>query len=154
MPEYIIGLFLLSMNSKLSTSDTRLRRNAVVCHFSPVLESDLPSRMIQEGAKPVTTCTDILEELNITSINGVDFSEVKQQGELALGAVGDLEDDGSEEAVLLGHLSHAPVHIDEIGRRAGLAIASVNRMLTLLELKGMVNRSAVCTTLDQARWER
>ena len=139
------------MNSKLSTG---LRRNAVVCHFSPVLESDLPSRMIQEGAKPVTTCTDILEELNITSINGVDFSGVKQQGEFALGAVGDLEDDGSEEAVLLGHLNHDRVHIDEIGRRVGLAITSVNSMLTLLELKEMVNRSAVCTALGQARWER
>ena len=79
---------------------------------------------------------------------------MKQQGEFALGAVGDLEDDGSEEAVLLGHLNHDRVHIDEIGCRVGLAITSVNSMLTLLELKGMVNRSAVCTALDQARWER
>ena len=106
--------------------------------FSPA--SRFTNRMIQEGAKLVTTCTDILEELNITSINGVDFSGVKQQGEFALGAVGDLEDDGSEEAVLLGHLDHEPVHIDEIGRRAGLAITSVNSMLTLLELKGMVKQ--------------
>ena len=106
--------------------------------FSPA--SRFTNRMIQEGAKLVTTCTDILEELNITSINGVDFSGVKQQGEFALGAVGDLEDDGSEEAVLLGHLNHDSVHIDEIGRRAGLAITSVNSMLTLLELKGMVKQ--------------
>jgi DNA processing protein len=113
--------------------------------FSPA--SRFTNRMIQEGAKLVSTCTDILEELNISSINGVDFSEVKQQGEFALGT-GELwqdggelwQGDGSEEAVLLGHIDQHPVHIDEIGRRAGLAITSVNSMLTLLELKGMVKQ--------------
>ena len=111
--------------------------------FSPA--SNFTNRMIQEGAKLVTSCSDILEELNILSINGVDLSGVNQQAELDLGAdrvlAGGVPDgDDSEEAVLLGHLDDNPVHIDEIGRRAGLAITSVNSMLTLLELKGMVRQ--------------
>ena len=96
--------------------------------------------MIQEGAKLVTNCSDILEELNISSIAGAPES-ADQQGELPLNVpVGEPEDDGSEEMVVVGYLGDGPVHIDEIGRRSGLPITSVNSMLTLLELKGIVKQ--------------
>ena len=106
--------------------------------FSPV--SSFTHRMIQEGAKLVTNCSDILEELNISSIAGAPES-ADQQGELPLNVpVGEPEDDGSEEMVVVGYLGDGPVHIDEIGRRSGLPITSVNSMLTLLELKGIVKQ--------------
>jgi DNA processing protein len=42
--------------------------------------------------------------------------------------------------VVLDHLSHEPVHIDEIRRRSGLPIAVVSSTLSMMELKGMVRQ--------------
>jgi DNA processing protein len=108
--------------------------------FSPV--SSFTHRMIQEGAKLVTNCSDILEELNISSIGSpVQASaeqQVEQQTELALAAAGC--DTDSEEMALFQHIGADPVHIDEVGRRSGLPITAVNGMLTMLELKGMIRQ--------------
>ena len=108
--------------------------------FSPV--SSFTHRMIQEGAKLVTNCSDILEELNISSIGApVQASaeqQVEQQTESALAAAGC--DTDSEEMALLQHIGADPVHIDEVGRRSGLPITAVNGMLTMLELKGMIRQ--------------
>jgi DNA processing protein len=98
--------------------------------------------MIQEGAKLATNCSDILEELNISSIDapaqaGAEH-RVEHQTELALAAAGC--DTDSEEMALLQHIGADPVHIDEVGRRSGLPITAVNGMLTLLELKGEIRQ--------------
>ena len=108
--------------------------------FSPV--SSFTHRMIQEGAKLATNCSDILEELNISSIDapaqaGAEH-RVEHQTELALAAAGC--DTDSEEMALLQHIGADPVHIDEVGRRSGLPITAVNGMLTLLELKGEIRQ--------------
>lgn len=103
--------------------------------FSPV--SGFTHRMIQEGAKLVTNCSDILEELNISMVAGATPEAAGQQVKLPLEPPAD---DGSEETAVLAYLDEGPVHIDEIGRRSGLPIALVNSMLTLLELKGMVKQ--------------
>ncbi len=94
--------------------------------FSPV--SRFTNRMIQEGAKLVSSYTDVLEELNLTAISS----------QLPLPLV---EESGDEdESALLGHLSDEPVHIDDIRRSASLPIASVIGLLTMLELKGRVKQ--------------
>ena len=108
--------------------------------FSPV--SSFTHRMIQEGAKLVTNCSDILEELNISSIGAPAQAsagqQVEQQTELALAAAGC--DTDSEDMALLQHIGADPVHIDEVGRRSGFPITAVNGMLTMLELKGMIRQ--------------
>ena len=114
--------------------------------FSPA--SKFTNRMIKEGAKLVADYTDILEELNLPDVAAVQGS---QNGE-PLGQAGaspdsiveeendNTEDLEPEEAALVSHLSGHPLHVDDLCRQAGLPIASVTSMLTLLELKGKVEQ--------------
>ncbi|MGQ9502844.1 MAG: DNA-processing protein DprA [Anaerolineae bacterium] len=86
-----------------------------------------PSFLIQQGAKLVTCIQDILEELNLTM--AAQQKEVRQ----AL-------PDNPTEAHLLRFLSSEPIHVDELGRAAGLPIQEVTSTLTLMELKGIVRQ--------------
>lgn len=102
--------------------------------FSPA--SRFTNRMIKEGAKLVSDCGDVLEELNLEELNQ---TAVARQGELPLYLnIGDSGD--PEEMSLLDHLGEEPLHIDDLGRNAGLPITSVSSLLTMLELKGMVKQ--------------
>ena len=107
--------------------------------FSPA--SDFTNRMIKEGAKLVAGVSDILEELNIAEVTqGLqaprpDSKESPEQLPLAAA-----DEDEPEEAALLGHLTDAPVHIDNLRRSSGLPITSVSSTLTMLELKGKVKQ--------------
>ena len=92
--------------------------------FSPA--SRFTNRMIQEGAKLVSSYQDVLEELNL--------NVVAQQYELDIGT----EDDA--EAGLLKHLNEQPLHIDDIRRNANLPITAVSSMLSMLEIKGRVKQ--------------
>jgi DNA processing protein len=85
------------------------------------------NRLIQHGAKLVLRAEDILEELNMTMV----AEQVATQ--LALPAT-------HEEAHLLQFLSDRPLHVDELSREAGMAVAQVTSTLTLMELKGMVRQ--------------
>lgn len=85
------------------------------------------NRLIQQGAKPVLDVEDILEELNLTMV----MEQI---------AVQRVVPDSAEEALLLNHLSHQPVHIDALSRECGLPSAMVSSTLTLMELKGMVQQ--------------
>ena len=94
--------------------------------FSPVSRGT--NALIQEGAKLVMGHTDILEELNLTVVSHqIEMREILHPA------------DGNESA-LLAHLSHEPVHIDEVRRRSGLPIAVVSSTLSMMELKGMVRQ--------------
>jgi DNA processing protein len=86
-----------------------------------------PNRLIQEGAKLVTGVNDILEELNLAQT--VERTAVQ----LAL-------PESAEEALILGRLSHQPIHIDELSREIGLPTALVSGTLALMELKGMAQQ--------------
>ncbi len=83
------------------------------------------NRLIQEGAKLVVDYTDILEELNLMT--------VERQIEMK-----ELIPPTETEAVLLSRLGAEPTHIDEICRTSGLAASTVSSTLTMMELKGMV----------------
>jgi DNA processing protein len=85
------------------------------------------NRLIQQGAKLVLNAQDILEELNMTMV----AEQVATQ--LALPAT-------HEEAQLMQLLSAHPSHVDELSRRAGMAVAQVTSTLTMMELKGMVRQ--------------
>jgi len=86
-----------------------------------------PNHLIQQGAKLVMTMGDILEELNLTMV--AEQSEARE-----------IIPDNETEAVLLKYLSAEPVHVDELGRAAGLPINEVASALTLMELKGKVRQ--------------
>ncbi len=86
-----------------------------------------PSFLIQQGAKLVACVQDILEELNLNMV--AQQREVRQ----AL-------PDNPTEARLLQFLSAEPLHVDELGRAAGLPIHEVTSTLTLMELKGIVRQ--------------
>jgi DNA processing protein len=86
-----------------------------------------PNRLIQEGAKLVTSVEDVLEELNLTMVT----QQVAVQMALP---------ESEEEAALLAHLSPQPVHVDDLTRASGLSSAQVGSTLALMELKGMVQQ--------------
>jgi DNA processing protein len=85
------------------------------------------NRLIQEGAKLVTDCHDILEELNLTI--------VAQQLEMT-----ELIPTTDTESLIMKYLSTEPTHIDEVGRQCGLPIATVSSTLAMMELKGTVRQ--------------
>ncbi len=86
-----------------------------------------PNRLIQQGAKLVTSVDDVLEELNLRMV------AEKTAVQLALPGT-------SEEVALYAHLSAQPIHIDELRRVTGLSSSEVSSTLTLMELKGMVQQ--------------
>ena len=86
-----------------------------------------PNNLIKQGAKLVMGIEDILEELNLGMV------AEKTAVQLAL-------PETAEEALLLGHLSHQPQHVDDLCRVAGLPTALVSSTLTMMELKGMVQQ--------------
>jgi DNA processing protein len=85
------------------------------------------NKLIQQGAKPVLSVEDILEELNLTMVS--------QQAEVRA-----VVPENEMEAALLEYITADPVHVDEIGRKSGLPIAQVSSTLALMELKGMVRQ--------------
>jgi DNA processing protein len=86
-----------------------------------------PNRLIKEGARPVTSAQDVLEELNLTAI--AQREEVREA----------LPADPTESA-LLQLLSSEPLHVDEIGRSSALPAWQVSSALTMMELKGLVRQ--------------
>jgi DNA processing protein len=85
------------------------------------------NRLIQEGAKLVREHIDILEELNLMTVERqIEMREVLPESE--------------DESVLLKQLSAEPTHIDEVCRRSGLTAATVSGTLAMMELKGLVKQ--------------
>jgi DNA processing protein len=87
------------------------------------------NHLIQEGAKLVTDCADILKELNLTTV----------ARQLEMRTV--LPASGSDEALLLAKMGAESSHIDQICRSSGLPIATVSGLLTMMELKGLVRQT-------------
>lgn len=85
------------------------------------------NHLIQEGAKLVQNCADILEELNVTMI--------AQQLEMKEFLPAD-----QTESLILNQLTTEPTHVDELCRRSGLPMATLNSTLAMLELKGAVKQ--------------
>ncbi len=94
--------------------------------FSP--SSKATNALIQEGAKLVSGCEDILEELNLSVVSHQ--MEMRQV----------LQPEDGAEATLLGHVGYEPLHIDDIRRNAQLSIAEVSGSLAMMELKGLVRQ--------------
>lgn len=85
------------------------------------------NRLIQEGAKLVCNCADILQELNLTIVT--------QQLKLR-----DFSPANETESTVLRQLTSEPIHIDEICRRSSLSMPEVSSALIMLELKGVAKQ--------------
>jgi DNA processing protein len=85
------------------------------------------NRLIQDGARPMLRCEDVLEALQITQIH--EFQSARQ-----------LLPADELEARLLKVLGDEPLHIDEASQQAGFPIDKVSATLTMMELKGMVRQ--------------
>lgn len=85
------------------------------------------NKLIQQGAKPVLSVEDILEELNLTMVS--------QQAEVRA-----IVPENETEATLLEYITADPIHVDEIRQKSDLPIAQVSSTLALMELKGMVRQ--------------
>ncbi len=86
------------------------------------------NRLIQMGeAKLVRTYTDILEELNLTTVaRQMEMREMLPETET--------------ESLLIKQLSAEPSHIDEVCEKSGLPAATVSSTLAMMELKGLVKQ--------------
>jgi DNA processing protein len=85
------------------------------------------NHLIQEGAKLVRDCADILEELNLTAVaRQLEMKEIIPASDT--------------ESLLLKQLSAEPTHIDEVCRSSGLAASTVSSTLAMMELKGLVKQ--------------
>lgn len=83
------------------------------------------NHLIQQGAKLVQRCQDILEELNLRAVaQQMEFKEIIPES--------------ATEAELLKRLSAEPVHVDEVCAGTGLPVSTVSSTLAMMELKGLV----------------
>jgi DNA processing protein len=83
--------------------------------------------LIQEGAKLVRNCNDILEELELTA--GIQQLEMKE-----------IEPLSEVESVLIKELGSEPTHIDQVCHNSGLPVATVSSNLAIMEIKGLVRQ--------------
>ena len=86
------------------------------------------NRLIQEGAKLVCNCSDILEELNLSIV-------APQQLEIQ-----EFLPANEAESLVLKQLAPEPSHIDEVCRRSGLTASEASSTLAMLELKGVAKQ--------------
>ena len=86
-------------------------------------------RLIQDGAKLVTSAEDILDELNL-AWSRVETASVAQRVVPA----------NESEAGLLAHLGAEATHVDELARLSQMPVASVSSTLTILELRGLARK--------------
>lgn len=82
-----------------------------------------PAELIKKGAKLVTNAKDILDELNIKSVQIREREEIKGT---------------PEEEKILGILVEEGLHFDEIVRQSQMETARVGSLLSIMEIKGMV----------------
>ena len=86
------------------------------------------NRLIRDSAaKLVFDYTDVLEELNLSSVGRqIEMTALFPQDE--------------SESKVLSYVTYDPIHIDEIIRSSGLNISMVSSTLAMMELKGLVRQ--------------
>lgn len=84
-----------------------------------------PNKLIKLGATVVTSANDVLETLKL------DYIQKTIQNKKIL-------PNTKEEAQLVAILSLEPVHIDELVQKSKLNTSTINSVLTMMEMKGIV----------------
>jgi DNA processing protein len=87
--------------------------------------SEGPNYLIQNGAKPISSARDILDELHM---------QLKVDKE----AVEKVMPGGPVEIKIIEILDREPLHLDELVRISGINTSEVSARLTIMEMKGLV----------------
>ncbi len=90
-----------------------------------------PYKLLQKGAKMVTSGEDIFKELKIQKSK---FKNTNQNSKIR-------DDATEEEKIILKLLENEQLHFDEIVRRSKLNSSKLSSLLTIMEIKGMVKSS-------------
>lgn len=88
--------------------------------------------LIQQGATPLLSVDDVLEQLNLTHIGEHHAARQSVPADPA-------------EAALLDCLSSEPSHVDDLVRQTAMTPGQVSSLLALMELKGLVRQAGVMT---------
>lgn len=83
--------------------------------------------LIQQGAIPLLTVNDILNQLNLEQVRS------QQAARAVIPA-------DPQEAGLLAHINQEPLHLDDLVRQSSLSAPQVAGLLTVMELKGLVRQ--------------
>ena len=97
-----------------------------------------PYKLIEKGARLVTSAADILEELGITKRGGPPSRLLRRSGCEGRARLRRVKGDTKEETVILIILANEPLHFDEIVKRTKMDSSVVGSTLSLMEIKGMV----------------
>ncbi|NLM03838.1 MAG: DNA-protecting protein DprA [Clostridiales bacterium] len=87
------------------------------------------NKLIREGAKILLSVEDIIEELQYKYT----LKNIKKDNNLQM----DLSND---EMQIYNIIKENPIHIDLIAYKSGKSVSEVNMLLTILELKGIINQ--------------
>jgi DNA processing protein len=85
------------------------------------------NKLIQQGALPLLSASDIMQALNLSLVG--QYKAARK----ALPA-------DEVEAQLMTALSDEPMHVDEVRQQTGLPVEKVSAALVLMELKGLVRQ--------------
>ena len=126
-----IGVLVIEAGFKsgaLITARHGLEQNREIFAVPGNIYSDAsigPNNLIKQGAKAVTSASEILETLDLTLITSyIDNKKIIPET--------------PEEKLLLKHITADPLHVDELTRLTNLGVSAINSTLTLMEMKGMV----------------
>jgi DNA processing protein len=124
----------------LITAKSALEQNREVFALPGSVYSPMsagPNALIKLGAHPVQSPQDVLEMLGIPNASAKGgFASGEQKPASAASPV---------EAKILAQLGAEPRHVDAVARGAGLDIADVSAMLTLMEIQGRVRNLGAMT---------
>lgn len=93
------------------------------------------NKLIKDGAKPLLDIEDIVEEIY----------ELKERRNLIKKEKIDYSDYSETEITIIKILEEGPTHSDIIAHKTGINISEINSILTILELKGIVEEISSST---------
>lgn len=86
------------------------------------------NKLIKDGAKPLLSIDDIIEEIYELQIKGIEKNADDH----------DFTDLSEDESKIMRIILEGPVHTDIISLKSGIDISNVISILTILELKGLI----------------
>lgn len=101
------------------------------------LTSKGTNKLIKDGAKMVTSIDDIIEELHLY----FNSEQIIKKENCKAGQCKKYNDVGDEELVLIDNLKQGPMYVDLLAEKCGYTIQTINYLVTMLELKGIVRQA-------------